>query len=108
MTGQQTTMFATAPSGAVSTLALLSRKTDSDGSKAAARKMVKTGALSKQRAEVLDALKRYLREHNYERLPTSKELASWADMDRHLVGRRLPEVARKVKRLGEQARWTVL
>ena len=108
MTDHQTTMFAVAPSGAVSTLALLSRKTDSDGSKAAARKMVKTGALSKQRAEVLDALEQYASWHNCMDPPTSKELAAWSGMDRHVVGRRLPEVAKKIKRPGEQARWTVL
>lgn len=62
------------------------RRTDGGGSRQAAERVVRSGQMARQHREVLDALRRH---------PglTSRELADRTGLDRHMLGRRLPELA---------------
>lgn len=62
------------------------RRTDGGGSRAAAERVVRSGQTARQHLEVLEALRRH---------PglTSRELAARTGLDRHMLGRRLPELA---------------
>jgi predicted ArsR family transcriptional regulator len=65
-----------------------SRRTDPVSSKLAAEEMTQSGAIGRQQLEVLEAL----RKHG----PcTSAELAFRSGLDRHLCGRRLPDLAKQ-------------
>lgn len=64
---------------------LLASPKDPETSHEAARELEASGALGRQRQEVIDALRRFPDS-------TSAELAKRSGLDRHLCGRRLPEL----------------
>lgn len=64
-----------------------SRKRDPDGSRVAAQRYERTGAGASDRVRVLEALRRF-------GPCTSKQLALWSGLDRHLCGKRLPDLLR--------------
>ena len=79
------------------------RRTDADSSHAAADQLERSGRAAAQLQAVLDAVRRHGGS-------TSKELAELAGLDRHLVGRRLPELAaqglvHRVAIQGHEIRW---
>lgn len=66
----------------------LSRRTDPETSRIAAARLVASGALGRQAQAVLDAVTRWPGS-------TAVELAGHAEIDRHAVSRRLPELQRR-------------
>jgi predicted transcriptional regulator len=66
---------------------LPARNSDPVSSKEAAADLVESGRQASQRMEVLVALKKHDRS-------TSRELATYAGLDLHMVGRRMTELAR--------------
>jgi DNA-binding MarR family transcriptional regulator len=81
------------------------RRADSDGSHMAADALERSGRAARQLAETLEAVRRYPRR-------TSRELADLAGLDRHAVGRRLPELetigrVRRIAEPGMQLRWVI-
>lgn len=86
---------------------VLARRTDPMSSHRAARAIVKSGARKRQADAVLEALRCYDGS-------TTRELAELAGLDRYMVGRRMPELARegRVKRVeffdGRDCRWYVV
>lgn len=79
------------------------RRSDADGSHAAADALERSGRAAAQLQAVLDATRLHPGS-------TSRQLAAISGLDRHLVGRRLPELAYRglVDRVaihGEELRW---
>lgn len=79
------------------------RRNDGDGSHAAADALERSGRAAQQLSDVLDAVRKHTGS-------TSRELAALTGLDRHLVGRRLPELAAKglihrVSIRGQELRW---
>lgn len=79
------------------------RRNDGDGSHAAADALERSGRAAQQLAAVLDAVRKHTGS-------TSRELAALTGLDRHLVGRRLPELAARglvdrVHCAGAELRW---
>lgn len=86
---------------------VLARRTDPMSSHRAAQAIVKSGARKRQADAVLEALRSFDGS-------TTRELAELAGLDRYMVGRRMPELARegRVKRVeffdGRDCRWYVV
>ena len=79
------------------------RRSDGDGSHIAADQLERSGRAAQQLSACLEAVRRH---------PgcTSRELAALVGLDRHLVGRRCPELAKRgsVDRVaipGDELRW---
>lgn len=79
---QQADLFASTPPPR------LARHSDPETSRIAARRLVESGALTRQQAEVLDAVRTCPGS-------TAVEIAQRAGIDRYTVSRRLPELQRK-------------
>ncbi len=83
----------------------LARTKDPQTSKDAAKKMVESGALSEQEAQVFGWIKDYLEEHPVDKDFTARELAWWRYANKYyIIQRRLSGLRRKgkIERTGEK------
>lgn len=80
----------------------LARATDPVTSHVAARRVVASGVWDSQKNQIRHALATALRDRIYP--PTSRELATFAAMDRYTVARRLPDLEKegRVEKAGKR------
>ncbi len=74
---------------------LITHKNDPETSFAAAEKMIKSGALSRQQNKVYTAIARYFLSYSFSTGFTARELSNWAGLDYHKIQRRLNELRAK-------------